>query len=45
METGRKDFQGEMGRKKNEFTNQDTLARQQARAESTGRRAAEYGIV
>jgi hypothetical protein len=45
METGRTDFMGDMGRRKAEFTNQDTLARQQARAESAARRAAEYGIV
>lgn len=45
METGRTDFLSDLGRKKTEFQNQDTLARQQARAEAAARRAAEYGIV
>jgi hypothetical protein len=45
MDTARGDFRNEKDRGKSEFSNQDTLARQQARAESTSRRAAEYGVV
>lgn len=45
MDTGRSDFLSDKARGKNEFVNQDTLARQQARAESTARRGAQYGIV
>jgi len=45
MDTARSDFLADMNRKKTEFMNQDTLARQQARAESTNRRAAQYGII
>lgn len=45
MESARTDFMGDLGRRRSEFQNQDTLARQQARAEAASRRAAEYGIV
>lgn len=45
MGTARTDYLGDMNRQKTENQNQDTLARQQARAESTARRAAQYGIV
>lgn len=45
MDTARGDFMGDIGRRRSEFKNQDTLARQQARAESAARKASEYGIV